>query len=69
MAGIMEKGLTRYPPKTIAAARTLFASGETSFRKIADQLGVSSDVVVRRWCDERFRQRNNELAKLRARRP
>ena len=66
MTGIMEKGLTRYPAKTIEQARALFAQG-LSPNKIAAQLGISSDVVVRRWCDEEYRQKYNERAKLRAR--
>ena len=66
MTGCLEKGLTRYSAKTVEQARALFAQG-LSPNKIAAQLGISSDVVVRRWCDEEYRQKYNERAKLRAR--
>jgi transposase len=66
MAGIMERGITRYRPETIAAAQALRLEG-LSYRAIADRLGVSGDVVVRRWCDEEYRQKYNKRAKMRAR--
>ena len=66
MAGIMEKGRTRYPQQTIDEARRLYALG-MNCTVIANKLGVCGDVVVRRWCDEEYRLAYNERAKLRAR--
>lgn len=66
MAGIMEKGITRYSEKIKNEARGLYALG-LSCAEIANRLGVSGDVVVRRWVDEEYRQKYNERAKMRAR--
>lgn len=56
--GIQERGLTRYSEKTKAEARALFAKG-LSPNEIAAQLGISGDVVVRRWCDPEYRAAHN----------
>jgi hypothetical protein len=66
MAGVMERGLTRYPAKVVEQAKVLFAQGVSPYQ-IAKQLDISSDVVVRRWCDESYRLKANEKAKLKAR--
>ena len=66
MAGIMETGRTRYPQATVDKARALWGQGINP-TKIAAQLGISSDVIVRRWCDEEYRLKYNLRAKLKAR--
>jgi hypothetical protein len=66
MTGILSKGITRYPQKVIDEARKLNAEGQ-SYHTIATRLGISSDVVVRRWCDDEFRRKYNEHHRLKAR--
>lgn len=66
MAGIMITGKTRYPQAIMDKARELWAQ-KVPPSKIAAQLGISSDVIVRRWCDEEYRQKYNLRAKLKAR--
>jgi hypothetical protein len=58
LMGILERGSTRYPQKTVDKAKALFAEG-LSPNKIAAQLGISGDVVVRRWCDPEYRAAHN----------
>lgn len=65
MAGCRERGLTHYPQAIVDEARALWAKGMKA-AAIALRLGISSDVVVRRWCDEEYRQAYNTRARLKA---
>jgi len=42
--------LTRYSDETVAEARRLRETTNLSYRKIADRLGVQSEIAVLHWC-------------------
>ena len=66
MTGCLINGRTRYPDRIVEQAKAMFAAGIKP-GKIAAALGISSDVVVRRWCDEEYRREYNIRARDKAR--